>query len=124
MESLNDIATTGAPLIVTALGMGTVFFCLILLYVTTRLMGSGLSRLLSPRESKKSAVPPAAADGASGSAVPEAPRAMAPAEAGIAAAITLVLARHRAARVAPVVQDSAGADPWKIAGRMGVLRAK
>ena len=80
MESLNDIATTGAPLIVTALGMGTVFFCLILLYVTTRLMGSGLSRLLSPRESKKSAVPPAAADGASGSAVPEAARAMAPAE--------------------------------------------
>ena len=124
MESLNDIATTGAPLIVTALGMGTVFSCLILLYVTTRLMGSGLSRLLSPRESKQSAAPAAAAGEASGSEALEAMGATAPAEAGIAAAITLVLARHRAARVAPVAQEAAAADPWKIAGRMQVLRAK
>jgi len=124
MEGLNDIATTGAPMIVTALGMGTVFFCLILLYVITRIMGSGLSRLLSPRESKQSAAPAAAAGEASGSEALEAMGATAPAEAGIAAAITLVLARHRAARVAPVAQEAAAADPWKIAGRMQVLRAK
>ena len=124
MEGLKDIATTGAPMIVTALGMGTVFSCLILLYVTTRLMGSGLSRLLNPRESKQSAAPAAAAGEASGSEAPEAMGATAPAEAGIAAAITLVLARHRAARVAPVAQEAAAADPWKIAGRMRVLRAK
>ena len=124
MEGLNDIATTGAPMIVTALGMGTVFSCLILLYVITRIMGSGLSRLLNPRESKQSAAPAAAAGEASGSEDPEAMGATAPAEAGIAAAITLVLARHRAARVAPVAQEAAGVDPWKIAGRMRVLRAK
>ena len=124
MEGLNDIATTGAPMIVTALGMGTVSFCLILLYVITRIMGSGLSRLLSPRESKQSAAPAAAAGEASGSEALEAMGATAPAEAGIAAAITLVLARHRAARVAPVAQEAAAADPWKIAGRMQVLRAK
>ena len=124
MEGLNDIATTGAPMIVTALGMGTVFSCLILLYVITRIMGSGLSRLLNPRESKQSAAPAAAGGEASGSEAPEAMGATAPAEAGIAAAITLVLARHRAARVAPVAQEAAGVDPWKIAGRMRVLRAK
>jgi hypothetical protein len=40
MEGLNEIATTGAPGIMAALGMGTVFLYLALLYWITRVIGS------------------------------------------------------------------------------------
>ena len=47
MEALNEIAITGSPALMTALGMGTVFLCLALLYLITRIIGSWLPRLLA-----------------------------------------------------------------------------
>ena len=58
MNALDDIAVTGAPAIVTALGMGTVFLCLTLLYLMTRIVGTWLPRLLhllGPAEAAASA---------------------------------------------------------------------
>ena len=121
MEGLNEISTTGAPAIVTLLGLGTVFSCLILLYVMTRMMGSGLPRLLALRDSRKSvgALPTVredeVAEGQSDSKVPE---------EAIVGAITLVLARHRSARVVPAARQATGEDPWKIAGRLRLLRTR
>ena len=124
MEGLKDIATTGAPGIVTALGMGTVFACLLLLYLTTHLMGRGLPRLIALRGDRKSAtaLAPASPDEVAGVAeeqgTPEIP------DAAIAGAITLVLARHRSAGVIPATREATGEDPWKIAGRLRLLRSR
>lgn len=120
MESLNEIATTGAPGIVTAMGMGTVFSCLILLYFITRAMGSGVSRLVAFTERKNSAPEPVPEPTSSNSSV-ESSQAESPA-AGITAAIVLALVRHRSARVAPVLDELRGPDAWKVAGRMHSLR--
>ena len=124
MDGLNEIATTGAPAIVTALGMGTVFSCLILLYVITRLLGSALPRLILLRENRKSRSALAAGSEGEAAEALGSPEPPATAEDTIAAGIALALARHRSARVAPAAEEPRGADPWKIAGRMQVLRAK
>lgn len=118
MNGLSEIAATGAPGIMTVVGLGTVFLCLTLLYGCTRLLGI----LLAP----KSAKPPAAAQVASTAAEPE-PEAGASedsgaGEAALAAAITLVLARHRASVLRSHDEDPTG-DPWKMAGRLRMLRS-
>jgi Na+-transporting methylmalonyl-CoA/oxaloacetate decarboxylase gamma subunit len=127
MEALNEITTTGAPGIVTAIGMGTVFLCLLLLYATTRIIGSSLARLLAPAAEAPSieAVEP----GESVSeyddiAVPATTAGSAAAEGALVAAMTLALARHRSSRMRSVAGVASGVDPWKMAGRIRTLRDK
>jgi sodium pump decarboxylase gamma subunit len=123
MESLRDIAITGAPAIVTALGMGTVFSCLLILYVLTRLTGRWLPRLLgtdegeAPAESVESAVEARVAETAA------APQESPAGDEAIVAAMTLALTRHRSSRLKSA-EEPRGADPWKIAGRLRTLRVR
>ena len=126
MEALTEIASTGAPGIVTALGMGTVFLCLLLLYLMTRLIGDSLARLLAP------ALPVSSGTESDGAATTETDPAAASREGkngeeeerkeGMIAAMTLALARHRSARMKPVIGGPKAVDPWKIAGRIRTLR--
>jgi sodium pump decarboxylase gamma subunit len=122
MEALNEIAATGSPRIMTVLGMGTVFSCLVLLYVITRIIGSWVPRLLTSVERATSAEPVAPATEDEAAEVPATPRATATREEGLVAAMTLVLARHRSSRVRSIASESKDVDPWKIAGRMRTLR--
>jgi sodium pump decarboxylase gamma subunit len=106
----------------TALGMGTVFLCLVLLYLITRALGSWLPRLLEPDRTTASAEPvPAAADDEA-PAISATPDASADEEEGMVAAMILALARHRFSGTSLVVDESTGIDPWKIAGRIRTLR--
>lgn len=124
MEFLHDIAVTGSPAIVTALGMGTVFSCLLILYLMTRLVARWLPRLLGTAEAA------AAVENTEPAGEPEAPelpaarQESAARDEAIVAAMTLALARHRLSRVRPVVEEPGGADPWKIAGRVRALRVR
>jgi Na+-transporting methylmalonyl-CoA/oxaloacetate decarboxylase gamma subunit len=121
MEALNEIAATGAPAIMTALGMGTVCLCLALLYAITRIIGSGLPRLVALLEGARPVENVAVAtDGAA--EVPATRHESANRQQELVAAMTLVLARHRSSRIRPVVDESKGVNPWKIAGRMRMLR--
>ena len=124
MEFLSEIAATGSPAIMAALGMGTVFLCLTLLYLITRIVGSWVPRLLA----SAGETPPVEPDGSTtedeAAAIPAAWHASATREEGLAAAMTLVLARHRSSRMRSVVDEPKGADPWKIAGRIRALRDK
>lgn len=117
MEGLSEIATTGAPGIVTAMGMGTVFACLILLYVFTRVMGSAVPRFIAMGEARNRVVTASADASAESTQQP-----LAAAVDGVAAAITLALVRHRTARVVSAPEEPRDADPWKIAGRVHALR--
>jgi sodium pump decarboxylase gamma subunit len=124
MEALNEIATTGAPGIMTALGMGTVFLCLALLYLITRVVGSWLPRILGSDGKAASVEPVAPTTGGEAAAIPATRHASAAEEEGMVAAMTLALARHRCSRTRSVVDESRGVDPWKIAGRIRTLRDK
>ena len=123
MNALDDIAVTGAPAIVTALGMGTVFLCLALLYLMTRLVGRWLPRLLGSAEgaaSAKSVEPAAEAEAApNAAAAQESPAG----DEAIVAAMTVALTRHRLSRLRSA-EEPRGADPWKIAGRVRALRVR
>ena len=126
MEGLAEIASSGSPGIVTALGMGTVFVCLVALYVTTRIIGDSLPWMMrsasrkEPIEAKSSTAgnDSVATESDSGASAGEGQSG----ETGIIAAMTLALARHRSARMRPAVSESTGADPWKMAGRIQTLR--
>jgi Na+-transporting methylmalonyl-CoA/oxaloacetate decarboxylase gamma subunit len=122
MESLNEIAITGAPGIMTALGMGTVFLCLLLLYLITRVIGSWLPRLLASAAGAASVEPAAPTTEDEAAAIPATRHASAAQEEGMVAAMTLALARHRSARMKSAVDEPRGVDPWKIAGRIRTLR--
>ena len=121
---MDQITVTGAPGIVTALGMGTVFLCLALLYVITRVVGRWLPRLLgsnhkdAPAESTESAIE------VEGAAISAAPQVSHGGDEAIVAAMALALARHRASRTRSVVEQPESADPWKIAGRIRTLRVR
>jgi Na+-transporting methylmalonyl-CoA/oxaloacetate decarboxylase gamma subunit len=119
MSGLNEIATTGAPVIVTALGMGTVFLCPKLLYLTTQAVGRWLPRLLG---SAREAAP------VEGVEFEERVVALPPARevsaAVLDAAMALALARHRSARARSVVEEPGGADAWKLDGRIRTLRVR
>ena len=121
---MDEITVTGAPAIVTALGMGTVFLCLLLLYVMTRLVGRWLPRLLGSAEAGAAVE---SVESATEAEAPELPAAQQESPAGdeaIVAAMTLALARHRFSRTRSVVEEPGGADPWKIAGRVRALRVR
>ena len=124
MESLNEIAITGAPGITTALGMGTVFLCLVLLYLITRVIGSWLPRLLASAAEAASVEPVAPTTEGEAAAIPATRHASAAQEEGVVAAMTLALARHRSSRMRSVADEPRGVDPWKIAGRIRTLRDK
>ena len=127
MNALDDIAITGAPAIVAVLGMGTVFLCLILLYLMTRIVGRWLPWLLHLLESAEGAASAESVEAATEVEAAEIPAAQQVSTAGdeaIAAAATLVLARHRLSRMRPVVEEPRGADPWKMAGRIRTLRVR
>lgn len=121
MGGFDEIATTGSPGLIAALGMGTVFMCLTLLYVVTRLLGRYLPRLLQAvsSASAEAAVTPAA-NGAEQSASPD--EEAASGAANVAAAIAIALTRHRASRAQAEVEVTRGTSPWKMAGRMRALR--
>jgi Na+-transporting methylmalonyl-CoA/oxaloacetate decarboxylase gamma subunit len=129
---LTEIASTGAPGIVTALGMGTVFLCLVLLYLITRIIGSSLARLLAPAGGADPTLPVSSRTEHEGAATTETDPAAASREEkngeegmgkeGVIAAMTLALVRHRSARMKPAVGEPTGADLWKIAGRIRTLR--
>jgi Na+-transporting methylmalonyl-CoA/oxaloacetate decarboxylase gamma subunit len=124
MNALDEITITGAPAIVTALGMGTVFLCLVLLYLVTGIVGRWLPRLLRSGEGAASTGGVERATEVKAAELPAA-RQESPAEdQALAAAMTLALARHRSSRVRSVVGESGGADPWKIAGRIRTLRVR
>jgi len=124
MESLSEIAATGSPAIMAALGMGTVFLCLTLLYLITRIIGSWLPRFLASAGETPSVEPDASTTEDEAAAIPATWHASATREGGLAAAMTLVLARHRSSRMRSVVDEAKGVDPWKIAGRIRSLRDK
>jgi Na+-transporting methylmalonyl-CoA/oxaloacetate decarboxylase gamma subunit len=111
----------------TALGMGTVFLCLVLLYLITRVIGSWLPRLLgsdgkvAPAEPVEPAAPTAENEAV---AIPATQNASATEEEGVVAAMILALARSRSSRMRSAVDESTGVDPWKIAGRIRTLRDK
>jgi Na+-transporting methylmalonyl-CoA/oxaloacetate decarboxylase gamma subunit len=124
MESLNDIATTGAAGAVTVIGMGTVFACLVLLYGMTRAIGAWLPRLLAAGGPAAPA-PPEPVETRSeyeGADAPPENSAAGPDDLAIVAAATLVLARHRVRRARPAAAEATGVDAWKIAGRIQTLR--
>ena len=121
---MDEIAVTGAPAIVTALGMGTVFLCLVLLYVITRLVGTWLPRLLGSAEGAASAESVESATEVEAAEVPAAQQSSPAGDEAIAAAMTLALARHRLSRMRSVVEEPRGADPWKMAGRIRTLRVR
>lgn len=122
MNGLEQIAATGAPGVVTALGMGTVFLCLALLYLITRLIGIFLPGLLSPAGQGPAAevCPPPTEDQVA--AAPPRPGPAGADEEGVAAAIAIALGRHRSSRARPVVGEMKGDSPWKLAGRLRALR--
>ena len=124
MNALDDIAITGAPAIVTALGMGTVFLCLMLLYLMTRIVGRWLPRLLESAKGAASAESVESATEVEAAEIPAAQQVSPAGNEAIAAAATLVLARHRLSRMRPVVEEPRGADPWKMAGRIRTLRVR
>ena len=124
VNALDDIAITGAPAIVTALGMGTVFSCLVLLYVITRVVGSWLPRLLGSAEEKPPVESVESATEVEAAEIPAAQQVSTPGDEAIAAAATLVLARHRLSRMRPAVEKPGGADAWKLAGRIRTLRVR
>jgi sodium pump decarboxylase gamma subunit len=124
VNALDEITVTGAPAIVTALGMGTVFLCLVLLYVMTRLVARWLPRLL---RSAEGAAPTESVESASegeAAALPAAQQESPEGDQAIVAAMSLALARHRLSRVRSVGEEPQGADPWKIAGRIRTLRVR
>ncbi len=122
MNALDDIAITGAPAIVTALGMGTVFLCLTLLYLMTRIVGKWLPRLLESAEGAASAESVESATERQAAAIPAAQQASPVGDEAMAAAMTLALARYRLSRMRSAVEEPRGADPWKVAGRIRTLR--
>jgi Na+-transporting methylmalonyl-CoA/oxaloacetate decarboxylase gamma subunit len=105
-----------------ALGMGTVFLCLTLLYLVTRIIGSWLPRLLASAGETPSVEPDVSTTEDEAETIPAIWHASATREEGLAAAMTLVLARHRSSRMRSVVDEPKGTDPWKIAGRIRTLR--
>jgi len=122
MENLSEIAATGSPAIMTVLGMGTVFSCLALLYVTTRIIGNWLPRLLGSNRGEEPVGPVASTTEDEAAANSVTPHSSTDQEDGMAAAMMLVLARHRSSRARSVVDEPRGADPWKFAGRIRTLR--
>ena len=124
VNALDDIAITGAPAIVTALGMGTVFLCLMLLYLMTRIVGAWLPRLLGSAGGAASVESVESATEVEAAEIPAAQQVSPAGDEAIAAAATLVLARHRLSRMRPVVEEPRGADPWKMAGRIRTLRVR
>ena len=70
MDFLSEIATTGSPAIMAALGMGTVFLCLTLLYLITRIIGSWMPRLLVSAEKTPSVEPDASTTDDEAAAIP------------------------------------------------------
>jgi Na+-transporting methylmalonyl-CoA/oxaloacetate decarboxylase gamma subunit len=122
MEALNEIATTGSPAIMTALGMGTVFLCLVLLYLITRIIGSWLPRLLASAGGAASVEPAVSTSEDEAAEIPATRHASAAQEEGMVAAMALALARHRASRMRSDADEPRGVDPWKIAGRIRTLR--
>ena len=124
MNALDDIAITGAPAIVIALGMGTVFLCLMLLYLMTRIVGRWLPRLLRSSGGAASAESVESATEAEAAVIPAAQQASPAGDEAMAAAMTLALARHRFSRMRSVVEEPRGADPWKMAGRIRTLRVR
>jgi Na+-transporting methylmalonyl-CoA/oxaloacetate decarboxylase gamma subunit len=112
--------------------MGTVFLCLVLLYLITRIIGASLARLLAPAGGADPALPVSSRTAHDGAPATETDPTAARREEkngeeemgkeGVIAAMTLALVRHRSARMRPVVSEPTGADPWKIAGRIRTLR--
>jgi len=113
---MNELAESAGT--VTAIGMGTVFVCLVLLYGMTHMLGAIVGRAQAPAPKPKPAVPATSdpVETESGTAAPSGPS-----RETIAAAITLVLARHRASRARS--NQPSGVDPWKLAGRVRALRS-
>ena len=124
MEALNEIAITGSPALMTALGMGTVFLCLVLLYLITRIIGSWLPRLLASAGEAASVEPAVSTSEDEAAEIPATSHAPAAQEEGMVAAMALALARHRASRMRSDADEPRGVDPWKIAGRIRTLRDK
>lgn len=123
MEGLADIATTGAPVIVTVLGMGTVFVCLTLLYAMTSAIGTLIPWAMAAVTARaRAAAAPVVAAGSDAAETSDGETG--DDRAALVAALTLVLARHRSARARPPATAAAGGDPWKIAGRIRTFQGR
>ena len=119
MEGLQDIATTGAPVIVTAVGMGTVFLCLGVLYSATHVLGWFRVR----GQSAPTATEPAPVSAAESEATASSPADAAGDNAALVAAMTLALVRHRTSLHRSAEDETSGTAPWKLAGRLRMLRS-
>jgi sodium pump decarboxylase gamma subunit len=124
MSGLEEIAKTGAPAIVSALGMGTVFLCLIILYALMQILGKVMPRLAASREKRASTGRSASSSEYEAAAPSETGEASRAEEDGIAAAIMVALSRYRFSRMRSVVREPSGADQWKMAGRAQALRKR
>jgi Na+-transporting methylmalonyl-CoA/oxaloacetate decarboxylase gamma subunit len=104
--------------------MGTVFLCLMLLYLMTRMLGKYVPRLLASALARAAATAGADVSGGESEAQPgsAADEEAAPESEGIAAAIAIVLTRHRSSRTRAEVDVTRATSPWKMAGRMRALR--
>jgi sodium pump decarboxylase gamma subunit len=122
MGGFDQIATTGSPAIVTALGMGTVFLCLALLYLMTRLLAQSISRLLASTRGTPADEAAASTTAHEAEGVPAALDASAPEKEGVAAAIAIALTRHRSSRTRAGTEEAKGSSAWKMAGRMRAFR--
>lgn len=121
MGGFDEIATTGSPGIVTALGMGTVFLCLTLLYLMTRLLGRYIPRILESAGTAPVTETAASAGEAAAEGTPAGDDSVSE-DRGIAAAMAIALTRHRSSRMKPEVEGQRAASPWKMAGRIRALR--
>jgi sodium pump decarboxylase gamma subunit len=124
MIGLDEIATTGSPALVSALGMGTVFACLTILYLLMRLLGRTIPRMVASSGRAASTEARASASENGPEELSPTEEARANDEEGIAAAITIALARHRSSRLTSVSPESRGGSPWKMAGRARALRRR
>jgi sodium pump decarboxylase gamma subunit len=125
MIAFEDIATTGAPAVVAALGMGTVFTCLTILYLLMRLQGRVMPRFTGPAGTAKDVGGSSSADEAAQTPAPTSEETQRTERGGMVAAIAVALERHRRlARAKTQIRQPSGTDGWKMAGRVQALRKR
>jgi len=123
MSALDQIAISGAPGLVSALGIGTVFTCLTLLLFTMFFMGrvmawvSGKSRAAGYQANNGTDVP-----GEMTQRPPSETTGKLPEQPEVAAAIAIAIARHRTRRTPSPAGEETYRNSWKLAGRLNAMK--
>lgn len=122
MSGLDQIAVTGAPGLVSALGIGTVFMCLVILFLIMILMGRimprlGVSRRVASSPGNARGQTPATAAPESDAEMQEPSR-----QSETAAAVAVALVRHRKRKTSRPVEEETTGNAWKMAGRLNAMK--